>query len=403
MKKILLILTKILTGILLVAATVFIASNITPIYNFEEPEPFNGPDIFDPYEDMDWDLGWKRANFHTHTRVKGIFNECPHWPDTVYRDYARLGYDILTFSNHNEITEHPTDSALQVDVYEHGYNIFQFHKLVFGPKNGVNLFDHLTPFMPSQRQWQLDMLSHNADFLILNHPDRTRLTTKRDMEVLTGYRIMEGDSGVSTEFIHWDEALSAGHYSFGITNDDCHNSRASGRIAVRCSFLNSPSAGYEDIKNTLLSGKFYSMRVPDYGNGDWDAKYAGNADLPHVRHIGASGDTISLRLSRPAASIVAIGQGHTALSKVEDADSLGYVMTPSDSYVRMTAYFDDGAVIYTNAFARYDKSEAESPYRESPHPVNIPFTILFNLLVVLLTAGCILMFIRLFPHKEKES
>ena len=42
------------------------------------------------------------------------------------------------------------------------------------------------------------------------------------MQKLGGYRIMELDSGKSTENEYWDWALSAGHYSFGLANDDLH-------------------------------------------------------------------------------------------------------------------------------------------------------------------------------------
>lgn len=388
MKKFLIINAKALAVLLLTVVAVLLAFSVSPIYKFEKPQPFSGPDIFNPYEGVDPEIGWKRANFHTHTRVDGIFNECPEYPDTVYVDYMRLGYDIVTFSNHNELTEHPYNPELQVDVYEHGYNLFKFHKLVFGPDKGVNHFDHLMPLFASQKQWQYDMLGKHADFIQMNHPDRTNHTTKRSMELLTGYRIMEGDSGKNTEFAHWDEALSAGHYSFGIANDDCHNSRASRRVAVRCSFLNTPSAHYDDIKETLLSGRFYAMRVPDYGNGDWDVKYEENRDLPWIEEIGLKADTVYLRLSEPAALIKAIGQDHATLDSLEHTDSFSYVVKPEDPYVRMTAFFDDGAVIYTNPFARYDKANADSPYKENPHPVNIPVTALFNLAVLLLFLGC---------------
>ena len=401
MKKFLIINAKALSVLLIFVLAVFTAFSISPIYKFEKPAPFSGPDIFNPYEDVDWETGWKRANFHTHTKVDGIFNECPEYPDTVYVDYMRLGYDVVTFSNHNEITEHPYDPALQVDVYEHGYNLFKFHKLVFGPERGVNHFDHILPLFASQKQWQYDMLSRHADFIQMNHPDRTNHTTKRSMELLTGYRIMEGDSGKNTEFAHWDEALSAGHYSFGIANDDCHDSRASRRVAVRCSFLNTPSAAYDDLRETLLSGRFYAMRVPDYGNGDWDVKYAENRDLPTVEGIGLQQDTVYLKLSESAALIKAIGQDHVTLDSLANTDTFAYVMRAEDPYVRMTAYFDDGAVIYTNPFARYDKSEADSPYRENPHPVNIPLTVLFNLAVAgLLLGWCAL--IRLILRKRRQ-
>ena len=48
---------------------------------------------------------------------------------------------------------------------------------------------------------------------------------------------MELDSGKSTENEYWDWALSAGHYSFGLANDDLHYPDKSSRIAVRCNFL----------------------------------------------------------------------------------------------------------------------------------------------------------------------
>ena len=56
-------------------------------------------------------------------------------------------------------------------------------------------------------------------------------------------------------------------------------------------------------------------------------------------------------------------------------------MRHSDPYVRITAYFPQGEVIYSNPFARYDASENDSPFTNSTHSVNYPLTILFNLLL----------------------
>ncbi len=148
---------------------------------------------------------------------------------------------------------HPYDPALQVNVYEHGINLFKYHKLVFGaPK--VHLFDHLIPLFASQKQFQLDLLGRDADFIQMNHPLRTNGTSKPHMERLGGYRIMELDSGESTENDYWDWALSAGHYSFGLANDDLHHPERSSAIGVRCNFLHTPSAHYNDLKTTLLRG-----------------------------------------------------------------------------------------------------------------------------------------------------
>lgn len=395
LRKLFLIFWKSLAVIILIGVFVLIATSASYIYNFADPKPFSGPDIFDPYSGTDSTVRWKRANFHTHTRVKGPLNECLYWPAKTDSVYRRLGYDIVTFSNHNELTKHPYDSMLQVNVYEHGYNVFQYHKLVFGCKR-VNYFDHLLPLFASQKQFQLDMLGKSSDFIQMNHPSRTRVFPKSQMEKLEGFEIMELDSHKTTENEYWDWSLSAGHYSFGLANDDLHHPERSYNTAIRCSFLDTPSARYDDLKETLLSGNYYAMRVPDYGNGDWEVKCEFNRHLPAISKIGLDGpDTVRMTLSTKADSIKVTGQGHTTLALVTDTSSVAYVMKPSDTYARITAYFPGGEVIYTNPFARYDASIAPSPFRAASHTVNIPLTILFNLLLLMLCAGDVYLIVRI--------
>ncbi len=378
------------TFITLVAtvALVTVATSVSFVYDFDEPRPFSGPDIFNPYRDLDTVHCWKRANFHTHTKVEGIFNECDYRPAQVDSFYRTYGYDIVTFSNHNELTRRPYDPALQVNVYEHGLNLLKFHKLVFGSEK-VSRFDNHLHIFTFQRQFQLDLLGKGSDFIQLNHPLRTPGSSKKTLERLEGYRIMELDSGKSTENEYWDWALSAGRYSFGLANDDLHYPDRSGRIAVRCSFLCCPSAEYEDIKETLLSGCYYSMRVPDYGSGDQEMKRAGNMDLPSVENIGLDGETIYISLTEKADSIKFTGQGHKTLSLSLGSSSASYTMTEEDTYSRITAYFPDGEVIWTNPFARYDSSVSDTPYT-STHSVDITLTILYNLFIIILCTGIII-------------
>lgn len=397
--KIIKLVLKIIASILLIALMLVFITSISPIYRFRPAEQFSGPDIFNPYKGLDTAFCWKRANFHTHTRVEGVLNECEKWPGDVYNDLKKFGYDIVTFSNHNELTTHPFDTALQVNVYEHGYNLFKYHKLVFGCQK-VHHFDHLLPILASQKQFQLDYLGKESDMIQLNHPLRTEGFSKSQFEKISGYSLMELDSGISTENEYWDWALSAGHYSFGLANDDLHHTDRTHCIAVRCNFLCCPSAGYEDIRRTLSEGTFYAMRVPDYGNGDWDVKYAENLNLPYVKNIGLIDDgTIYMSLSEKADSIKIIGQGHSTLSFAEDCSSISYPMSQSDSYARITAWFEDGEVIYSNPFARYDSSTSGSPFDNSPQDVNVLLSILFNLLILALTGGCmILLYFLIFKR-----
>ena len=108
------------------------------------------------------------------------------------------------------------------------------------------------------------------------------MITKEVMEKVYGYDIIELDCKDDTECEYWDWALSAGRYSFALANDDLHYPDKTHRIARRCSFICSPSGRYEDIKRVLLEGGYYSMRIPDYGDGDWEIKTRKNHELPYV-------------------------------------------------------------------------------------------------------------------------
>ena len=399
LSRILHVLLKIVYSAALLVFLAVLATGVSPVYDFRAPQAFSGPDIFNPYRNLDTANCWKRANFHTHTRVKGPFpmNECEEWPDETYAEYEKFGYDIVTFSNHNELTAHPFDPDLQVNVYEQGYNPFKFHKLVFG-SDRVKHYDPLVPLLASQKQFELERLEKGSDFIQINHPYRTIGTSRRHMQALSGYEIMELDTGLSTENEYWDWALSAGHYSFGLANDDFHHIDNSVNIAVRCNFLCTPSGRYADLKEVLLGGCFYAMRVPDYGGGDWDVKYEKNRDLPYVKDIGLVGETVYMTVSEPADSIRVTGQDHRTLALVRQCDSVAYTMKPEDPYARLTAFFPAGEVIYTNPFARYDASATETPFDERPQKVDILLTVLYNLLLLALGAGTAVLLFKQFKR-----
>jgi hypothetical protein len=126
------------------------------------------------------------------------------------------------------------------------------------------------------------------------------------------------------------------------------------------------------------------MRVPDYGNGNWEIKTRKNKNMPYIKDIGAYGDTIFIALSQAADSIKVFGQHHTTLLKATACEYAGYTMKKEDPYARFTVYFPSGEVIFTNPFARYDASKAESPVRENLHSINIAQTVLFNAALLLL-------------------
>ena len=395
-RKILRAVGKTLAAVALAFLLALAVTSVSPIYNFRGPQPFSGEHIFNPYSALDTTQDWKRANFHTHTRVSGPWpmNECPRWPDYTDSVYRALGYDIVTFSNHNEITTHPYDTALQVNVYEQGYNINKYHKLVFGSRKVIH-WDPLLYLTASQKQWNLDYLGRSSDFIQMNHPYRTLGTCLSHMQKLSGYQIMELDTSISTENEYWDWALSAGHYSFGLANDDLHYPDKHWKIAIRCNFLQTPSGRYEDLRKALLGGCYYAMRVPDYGEGDWNLKIARNHELPYVEDIGLQGDTIYMKLSEKADSIRVNGRDHATLTLVTGTDSIAYQMRPEDPFARLTAFFPGGEVIYSNPFARCEDPSVP-PFNNAPQRINWVLTVLYNLLVLAVVAALVLALVKLF-------
>lgn len=365
---------KIFFGLVIIILCIF---SVSPIYRWEEPRPFSGDKIYNPYAGSDSATVWKRATFHTHTKVDKGINECPYYPDVVYDDYMALGYDIVAFTNHNALTVHPYDDRLDLHGYEHGYNLFKLHNNVFGtPK--VQKYDILIPIFDSQKQFKMNLAGRDVEFFVLNHPDRTLGITPKTMERLSGYRLIEGDSGFQerdggegTHLRHWDEALSAGRYVHNALSDDNHDSKNPERIARRCTWINTPSAEYRDVKGALLSGNFYSMRTPVGIPTD---------SLPRISDIALRGDTIQLSLSGPAESIEVISQGGEIKERLSDCARAQYIMEPDEPYIRLTARYSDGTVIYTNAFARY--TDGDTPYKPIEHPINWLLTILYNLILL---------------------
>lgn len=410
LRRVISIILKTLAVILSVFVVFLCVTGVSPVYRFVPAEPFSGPDIFNPYAALEGrgvcsgccdsteicgyplrcdsteiygGIPWKRANFHTHTKVDSWRNECSMYPQETWDSLKSYGYDIVTFSNHNELTRHPFDSTLQVNVYEHGYNFFKYHLLVFG-SDRAKQWDVMLPLFTFQKQFLLDWLGRDSDFIQMNHPFRTNGTSRKEMESLGGYRIMELDSGKTTEQEYWDWALSAGRYSFALANDDLHYPDRHWKIARRCNFLFTPSGRYEDLQETLLGGCYYSMRVPDFGDGDWKVKHERNRHLAYVKNIGLrDGNELFITVSTVADSIKVTGQDGRRLAIATACDSLEYTFGPEDCYARFTAYFPDGEVIYSNPFARYDASAATTPYKEFVHPVNITLTILYNMLLLL--------------------
>lgn len=203
--------------------------------------------------------------------------------------------------------------------------------------------------------------------------------------------------------IGWGVVLVSGVWRAVVVVCDCYYVVAQLVVCLHSRFLFTPSTEWRDVARTLREGGYYSMRLPDYGSGDWEQKYAANSNLPHITSIGVNGDTIYLSLSKKAEKIVAYGSEHRTLVELSHADKLEYLLAHNEPYARFVIYFDSGEVIYTNPFARYDKSLGDYPTTNSEHSVNITLTILYNLLLAALCGVMLMAISRLWRKRDKQK
>ena len=113
-------------------ALVTLTSIFVPSYSFDEPEPFHGSYLHNPYQDMNPDH-WIQANFHAHTRqFGGLTNGRANTNEMVDSVYTSLGFDHVGLSDYNKINYYDSANPSYIPAYEHGYGIFKTHQLCIG-------------------------------------------------------------------------------------------------------------------------------------------------------------------------------------------------------------------------------------------------------------------------------
>ncbi|MGL4993658.1 MAG: hypothetical protein ACRC6R_05975 [Bacteroidales bacterium] len=322
----------------------------SPVYDFQSPKPFSGDSIYNPYEEVD-SSHWRRSNFHAHHRMWGGMTNGGCSQEELIKAYEGLGYDFVGISNYQSMTEWREGTPKYIPLYEHGWGVTKFHQLVFGAES-VTWFDYPFHTTRSQMQYMLERVHRGADLIAFNHPRFTRFMDIDDMRYLSGYELIEATAGMASSPDYWDTALSSGHASFIVSNDDSHDINKLYQLSRNCTFVNTSTTNYEDLVSSLRAGRSYGFSFPKANTPEEWLEVRQSSSIPTVK-LTKKGDSITVELSEKAKEIRFIGQSASVRAEVADSTSLSVVFEASDSYLRAEAIFDSGVKLYLNPLFRY--------------------------------------------------
>ena len=101
-----------------------------------------------------------------------------------------------------------------------------------------------------------------------------------------------------------------------------------------------------------------------------------------VNAVEIHGDSLNIRLSEKAISVVFIGQGGKAMKQIIYSDNAWYKLQPGDTYIRARVLFFNkyrgpGTIFYLNPVFRYN---GERPYNKLTAEVNFERTWIFRIM-----------------------
>lgn len=341
----------ILTFIILVVVT----SIFVPSYSFDEPKPFQGNYLHNPYKDMNPD-NWIQSNFHAHTRqFGGLTNGRLNTNEMLDSVYFALGFDHVGISDYNKINRYDSANPSFIPAYEHGYGIFKIHQLCIGAEK-VRKLDYFAFQNLSMKQHTLNRLEKQTRLAIPAHPSFVKKGyLVEDMKYLSNYKLMEVLNGFRISTAHWDMALSNGHLVYLIGNDDSHDVTDITDVATRFTMINSPENEAEQLLQALENGNAVGVDFPVKYDETLEEKiYRLKKNLPYITQVELKKDTLLISASKPFDKIKFIGQDGRELDSQKNKVSAFYIIQPEDNYVRTEVTFNDGTKLYLNPITRHE-------------------------------------------------
>lgn len=268
----------------------FMASYVfVPSYRFEDPKPFSGDYVNNPYQNL-----------------------------------TNVNWNYIDLRNDNIM---PT--------YEYGRGLFPTHYLCVNYKSERKIH---YPFSQNIhfKQYNINCLSKTSSLVIPTRLDKG--FKLREIKHLDNYRLMEVISSSGNYFNYWDLALSSGRRVNIVATD----SESEDDGIVNKTVVNADSNDNEQIIASLKKGDSYAISY-----------LKGNSDLPELKCLELTNDTIFVEATKEMKTLRFIGQNGVVKDSLSNVNQGVYEFKDGDSYIRVEMSFDDETTIYLNPIVRH--------------------------------------------------
>jgi len=330
-----------------------------PVYKFNEPKPFSGEYLYNPYQDMNPDI-WKKYHFHCHSRrYFGLTNGRRSTEEAIDSIYQVLGYDHYGISDYMSINPHGADREDYIPAYEHGYGLIRkTHQICIGAEK-IWRIDY--PFMQNlnMKQHAINAMGKRSRFVMPAHASFTNGYKVNDMKYLSNYRLMEIMNPFGNALEHWDMALSNGHRVYGLGDDDTHNINNVSEVCRNMTMINTSDLKPEHIYEALDKGMSYTVEFVNYFCFPLTLEEKTNEvrNLDYLTRAELAGDTLFIETTAEQMHEVSfIGQGGKVLKTMQGVHTAFYVIQPEDTYVRTCINLNERNVLYLNPVTRHPNS-----------------------------------------------
>lgn len=260
----------------------------------------------------------------------------------------------------------PVNSLQYIPAYEHGYNIDKVHQLVFG-KDPMVYYD-ITLFQTlDNKQYIINQEKGDSEIVAIAHPELRNAYTKKDMEKLSGYDMLEVLSNEKIATRAWDEALSSGKAAWIIADDDCHDISRPADTGVSWTMVNADTKKCTDVMQALRSGRSYGVKGSDGMNDHY------------LKDVRISGTNVTFVAGDAAQEIRLVGQDGVVKEIQYNVDSISYNFQSTDTYIRAVITFPS-QTLYLNPIIRYDGKQI--PRNINTASVNLWITFFIRAFIV---------------------